>query len=378
MSKKRAISCIEAKLLIINLYFRNMLTKKTINPTVKTAAVLITLGGIVTIFLFFKSFLQPLVVALLFWFIIIEVRGGLSKIKLFNKSLPRIILTILSTGIVFFSFYISINIIITNINKLTANFELYSTNLIALLERVEGFLGIDNLGESLENQKSTLMNSAANVASSLASFIGRLFLVFFYVLFLLLEETQINKKLEKMYGGAKESNRITKTWAKIHDLLHDYLTIKLLTSFLTGFLSFLVLLFLGIELPALWAFIIFILNFIPSVGSIIATSFPVLFSIVQYADVKQTISVLVGVLAVQVLIGNVVEPRLMGNKLNLSPLVVVVGLVFWGSIWGIIGMLLSVPIMASLMIIFSQFPNTRNTAIFLSQNGEIDLLTDEK
>ncbi len=355
-----------------------MLTKKTINPTVKTAAVLITLGGIVTIFLFFKSFLQPLVVALLFWFIIIEVRGGLSKIKLFNKSLPRIILTILSTGIVFFSFYISINIIITNINKLTANFELYSTNLIALLERVEGFLGIDNLGESLENQKSTLMNSAANVASSLASFIGRLFLVFFYVLFLLLEETQINKKLEKMYGGAKESNRITKTWAKIHDLLHDYLTIKLLTSFLTGFLSFLVLLFLGIELPALWAFIIFILNFIPSVGSIIATSFPVLFSIVQYADVKQTISVLVGVLAVQVLIGNVVEPRLMGNKLNLSPLVVVVGLVFWGSIWGIIGMLLSVPIMASLMIIFSQFPNTRNTAIFLSQNGEIDLLTDEK
>ncbi|VAW28253.1 Uncharacterized UPF0118 membrane protein [hydrothermal vent metagenome] len=355
-----------------------MLEKQTINPTLKTAAVLITLTAIITIFLFFKSFLQPLVVALLFWFIIIEVRAGLSKISIRKKTLPRIILTILSTGIVFFSFYISINIIITNINKLTANFELYSANLIALLEKIESLIGVENLGETLDNQKSTLMNSAANAASSLASFIGRLFLVFFYVLFLLLEETQINKKLEKMYGGVKESNRITKTWAKIHDLLHDYLTIKLLTSFLTGFLSFFVLLLLGIELPALWAFIIFILNFIPSVGSIIATSFPVLFSIVQYADVKQTISVLVGVLAVQVLIGNVVEPRLMGNKLNLSPLVVVVGLVFWGSIWGIIGMLLSVPIMASLMIVFSQFPNTRNTAIFLSQNGEIDLLTEEK
>ncbi len=354
-----------------------MLKKQTINPTLKTAAVLITLTAIITIFLFFKSFLQPLVVALLFWFIIIEVRAGLSKIVIRKKTLPRIILTILSTGIVFFSFYISINIIITNINKLTANFELYSANLIALLEKIESLIGVENLGETLDNQKSTLMNSAANAASSLASFIGRLFLVFFYVLFLLLEETQINKKLEKMYGSAKESNRITKTWAKIHDLLHDYLTIKLLTSFLTGFLSFFVLLLLGIELPALWAFIIFILNFIPSVGSIIATSFPVLFSIVQYADVKQTISVLVGVLAVQVLIGNVVEPRLMGNKLNLSPLVVVVGLVFWGSIWGIIGMLLSVPIMASLMIVFSQFPNTRNTAIFLSQNGEIDLLTNE-
>ncbi len=353
-----------------------MLQKKSINPTLKTAAVLISIGGIITIILFFRNFLQPLVIALLFWFIIIEVRAGLSKVKIFKNYLPRIVLTILSTGIVFFSFYVSINIIITNINKLTANFELYSTNLVALLERVEGFIGMDSFSESLENQKGSLMQSVANLASSLASFIGRLLLVFFYVLFLLLEETQINNKLEKMYGGAKESNRITKTWAKIHDLLHDYLTIKLLTSFLTGILSFFVLLFLGIELPALWAFIIFLLNFIPSVGSIIATSFPVLFSIVQYADIKQTISVLVGVLAVQVLVGNVVEPKLMGNKLNLSPFVVIISLVFWGSIWGIIGMLLAVPIMASLMIIFSQFPNTRNTAIFLSQNGEIDLLTD--
>ncbi len=353
-----------------------MLEKKLINPTLKTAAVLISLGGVIAIFLFFKNFLQPLVVALLFWFIIIEVRGGLSKLKIKKKSLPRVILTILSTGIVFFSFYVSINIIITNINKLTTNFELYSANLVALLEKIETLIGVNNLnlGESLENQQGALMTSAANAASSLATFIGRLFLVFFYVLFLLLEETQINKKIDKMYGGANKSNKVIKTWAKIHNLLHDYLTIKLLTSFLTGFLSFFVLLYLGIELPALWAFIIFILNFIPSVGSIIATSFPVLFSIVQYADIKQTISVLVGVLAVQVLIGNVIEPKLMGNKLNLSPLVVVVGLVFWGSIWGIIGMLLSVPIMASLMIIFSQFPNTRNTAIFLSQNGEIDLL----
>ncbi len=355
-----------------------MLEKKSINPTLKTAAVLISLGGIVTIFLFFKNFLQPLVIALLFWFIIIEVRGGLSKIKIKKKSLPRVVLTILSTGIVFFSFYVSINIIIININKLTANFELYSTNLVALLEKIETLIGVGSLGESIENQKGALMTSAANAASSLATFIGRLFLVFFYVLFILLEETKINKKLDKMYGSANKSNKVIKTWAKIHDLLHDYLTIKLLTSFLTGFLSFFVLLYLGIELPALWAFIIFILNFIPSVGSIIATSFPVLFSIVQYADVKQTISVLVGVLAVQILIGNVVEPKLMGNKLNLSPLVVVIGLVFWGSIWGIMGMLLSVPIMASLMIIFSQFPNTRNTAIFLSQNGEIEGLTDEK
>jgi len=348
------------------------------NPTQKTAAILITLAAIVVILLFFKSFLQPLVFALLFWFIIIEVRGGLGKVKIFKKYLPKVILTMFSTLIVFLGFYISIDIIISNINKLTDNFDLYSTNLIALLERIEDLLGIDNLGKNLESQKGPLMKSAANAASSLASFVGKLLLVFFYVLFLLMEETQINKKIDKIYGSGKDSNRILKTWNKIHTLLSDYLTIKLLTSFLTGILSFFVLLFLGIELPALWAFIIFMLNFIPSVGSIIATSFPVIFSIIQYADVKQTISVLVGVMAVQVLIGNVVEPKLLGNKLNLSPLVVIIGLVFWGALWGVMGMLLSVPIMASLMIIFSQFPNTKNIAIFLSQNGEIDVLTDGK
>jgi len=348
------------------------------NSTQKTAAILITLGAIIAILLFFKSFLQPIIFALLFWFIIIEVRGGLGKIKIFKKSLPKVILTIISTLIVFFGIYVSMNIIITNINKLTDNFDLYSTNLIALLERIEALIGVDNLAENLENQKGALLKSAANAASSLASFVGSLLLVFFYVLFLLLEETQLNNKIDKIYGAGKESNRINKTWQKIHSLLSDYLTIKLLTSFLTGVLSFFVLLFLGIELPGLWAFIIFLLNFIPSVGSIIATSFPVLFSIIQYADIKQTISVLVGVMAVQVLIGNVIEPKLLGNKLNLSPLVVIIGLVFWGALWGVMGMLLSVPIMASLMIIFSQFPNTKNIAIFLSQNGEIDVLTDDK
>lgn len=355
-----------------------MITNTPVNSSVRTATILITIGAIVTILLFFKGFLQPLVFALLFWFIIIEVRRGLSKIKVFKKSLPKIILTIISTLIVFLGFYVSIDIIITNINKLTTNFDLYSANLIAILEKIEGLIGVDNLGENLESQKGALMKSAANAASSLASFIGKLLLVFFYVLFLLLEEAQINKKLDKIYGSDKDSTRIHKTWNRIHTLLSDYLTIKLLTSFLTGLLSFFVLLFLGIELPALWAFIIFLLNFIPSVGSIIATSFPVIFSIIQYADIKQTISVLVGVMAVQILIGNVVEPRLLGNKLNLSPLVVIVGLVFWGALWGVMGMLLSVPIMASLMIIFSQFPNTRNIAIFLSQNGEIDMLTEEK
>lgn len=340
--------------------------------TLKTAAVFISIAAVVTLLLFFKSFLQPIVVALLLWFIIIEIRAFLARLKIRQRSLPRFVLTLVSTVIVFFIFYMSIDIVITNINKLAANFDHYSKNIIALLEQLEKLIGVENLGENLQGQKQQIIKSAANAAASLASFIGSLLLVLFYVIFILLEESNFNKKLDKVYGFNEGNSNFKKTWNSIYELMHNYISIKMLTSFITGLSSFFVLLFLGIELPALWAFIIFILNFIPSIGSIIATSFPVLFSYVQYADIKQTISVLVGILAIQVLVGNVLEPKLMGNKLNLSPLVVVIGLVFWGFIWGIMGMLLSVPIMASMMIIFSQFPNTKHLAIFLSQNGEIE------
>ena len=147
---------------------------------------------------------------------------------------------------------------------------------------------------------------------------------------------------------------------------------------MTGFLSYFVLLFLGIDVPALWAFIIFLLNFIPSVGSISATAFPVIFSAVQYGDLSKSLYVLVGVLSIQVLIGNVVEPRLLGNRLNLSPIVILLGLTFWGYVWGVVGMLLSVPIMAMMMIIFSQFDNTRNIAIFFSHDGNLGNMIDGK
>lgn len=348
------------------------------NKTLNTAAVFISIGAIVTLLLFFKSFLQPIVVALLLWFIVIEIRAFLTRLKIRNRSLPKFVLTLVSTVIVFFIFYMSIDIVITNINKLAANFDHYSENIIALLERIEKLVGIENLGENLQGQKQQIIKSAANAAASLASFIGSLLLVLFYVIFMLLEESNFNKKLDLMYGFSEGNSSFRNTWNRIYMLMHDYISIKILTSFITGLFSFFVLLYLGIELPALWAFIIFILNFIPSIGSIIATTFPVLFSYVQYADLKQTISVLVGILAIQIIVGNVLEPKLMGNKLNLSPLVVMIGLIFWGFIWGVMGMLLSVPIMASLMIIFSQFPNTKRLAIFLSQNGEIESVTNAK
>ena len=140
---------------------------------------------------------------------------------------------------------------------------------------------------------------------------------------------------------------------------------------MTGLLSFLVLIYIGVDLSALWAFLIFLLNFIPSVGSLIATAFPSVFYIFQTGSISGFFYVLLGVGIIQIFIGNFVEPKIMGDKLNLSPLAVIISLFFWGLIWGIIGMLLSVPFLAMQMIIFSQFKETRPIAVILSRTGDI-------
>jgi AI-2 transport protein TqsA len=349
------------------------------NKVMRGAATFLILAGIVALLQYFKNFLQPFVVALILWFLITEVRQQLMKIKIKHKSIPKPILTLISTGVVFFIFYIIADRIVNNFEKLADNMDEYSSSLVLMLEELEVLFGVENLGEAVQKQEAALVSAVSGAAKALASFIGRLFLVLFYVIFLLLEETALGDKLKKIYKRSGSRKSIKNSLSRITSLLSDYLGIKILTSFLTGFLSFFVLLFLGIDLPGLWAFLIFILNFIPSIGSIVATAFPVIFSFLQFSgDWSKSFYVLIGVLAVQVFIGNFIEPRILGNKLNLSPLVVILGLAFWGFVWGFVGMLLSVPIMATLMIVFSQFNDTRNTAILLSKDGDIDYLFEDK
>ena len=136
-------------------------------------------------------------------------------------------------------------------------------------------------------------------------------------------------------------------------------------------MSYGVLTLVGVDFALFWAFLIFLLNYIPTIGSIVATAFPALLTLVQFDGFTPFFIVLIGVLAIQVAIGSFLEPRLLGNTLNISPLVVILALALWGLLWGVVGMLLCVPITIILIIIFAQFPPTRPIAVFLSRNGEV-------
>jgi predicted PurR-regulated permease PerM len=148
-------------------------------------------------------------------------------------------------------------------------------------------------------------------------------------------------------------------------------------SVLTGVLSSIVLYFIGVDYPVFWGFIIFLTNYIPNIGALIGVLFPATLALVQFDTSWQFIAVIVALGGIQFILGNVVEPRLMGNSLNLSGLAIVLALGIWGAIWGITGMLLAVPITVMLMIIFAQFPATRPLAVLLSSDGKVDDLLEK-
>jgi predicted PurR-regulated permease PerM len=131
----------------------------------------------------------------------------------------------------------------------------------------------------------------------------------------------------------------------------------------------------GVDFAAFWALMIFLLNFIPIIGALLGVTFPSLLALVQFETIGPFLVTSLALSGAQFVVSNLVEPRLMGRKLHLSPLVIILSLAFWGGLWGVVGMILCVPIMVILMIICGHFGPTRPIAIMLSSDGEIDLHT---
>ena len=196
-------------------------------------------------------------------------------------------------------------------------------------------------------------------------------MIIFYVVFLFVEESLFQHKIKLIFEPRNRFDKVSQILQKIDKSMSSYIGLKSLVSLLTTTLSYFIMLAVGIDSPVFWAFLIFMFNFIPSIGPILGTLLPALFCLIQFGTFTPALIVLFGVGGVSVLVGSLVEPKLMGNTLNISPLVAILSLALWGSIWGIIGMLLSVPITVAMIIIFSQFPSTRSIAILLSEKGRV-------
>ncbi len=334
-------------------------------------ALLIVCFAIILLF-YGKDFFIPLVLAIFIWFIVRELRSLLRRIGFIRNHVPTAIQTILA-GVLFISFlYFSVEIIINNITELSQNADKYDENLVKITNELNQRFGIDinnGLATLTENISfSTVFNSLFNVLTSLLSDMS---ITIIYVIFMFLEEKASLHKMDALYPNKERKAYIENVLNNINDSIGKYISIKTFTSLLTGALSYLALVIIGIDGAPFWAFLIFIMNYIPNIGSLLATAFPTLFALVQYGDTSIVFTVLIVLTIIQLIVGNAIEPKMMGNTLNLSPLVVLVALSLWGAIWGVTGMLLSVPITVVMVIIFAEFPDTKPVAILLSEDGKV-------
>ena len=250
---------------------------------------------------------------------------------------------------------------------------LYQQNLDDLIRRAAAYVGAEEVPTMADVfDKVDLQAIIARFAESAASVAGRIGIILVYVMFLLLEEQSFNRKLSALFPDKEREASVRKILRQIQGDVQTYLALKTMMSVLTGAVSYAVLIMIGVDFAAFWAFVIFLLNFIPTIGSLVGVIFPALLTIIQFNALTPFVIVVVALGAAQFLIGNVLEPRLMGSSLNLSPLVMILSLSLWGQIWGIVGMFLCVPIMVMLMIVFAHLPYTRPVAIAMSGSGRID------
>ncbi|MCH2232025.1 MAG: AI-2E family transporter [Crocinitomicaceae bacterium] len=336
------------------------------------ASWLITTTIILFALIYGQMIILPFLIAILIWFVVKKTRNLLDKNTLIQKYVPSWVKTLLASLVIFAGIFTIGKVLSSNIENLAQSYALYAENIEVISIKINELLNI-NLSKEMTNfvQNFDFTSHLEQFFNSISELLSNMIMLIFYVTFIFVEESLFEHKIKLMFTDSKQYESVQSTLKKVDKSMSSYISLKSLISLLSTTLSYFILLAVGIESPLFWAFLIFVLNFIPSVGPIIGTLLPALFSLIQFGEFVPFLVILFGVGAVAMLIGSLVEPRLMGNTLNISPLVAILSLAIWGSIWGIVGMFLSVPITVAMIIVFSQFPSTRSIAILLSEKGRV-------
>ena len=168
-----------------------------------------------------------------------------------------------------------------------------------------------------------------------------------------------------------KSKKLHYILSSIDENMKKYLFTKTFISATTGLCAYILLHFIGLEYASVWAFIIFILNYIPTIGSILACALPIAYALISGDTWHLALFTAIALISIEIIFGNILDPKLTGKTLNISTLAILINLVFWGMIWGLAGMFFSVPILVAVYVTTAQFSSTRWFATLLSSDGKI-------
>ena len=288
-----------------------------------------------------QDFLIPLVLAIMTWSLLNAFTDHIQKIKLGKIKLSRKLALLLSIVALSSLFLLVYQILASQSQALEAAAPVYEENFNAILNDLVTRLGIEEVPSSNQFLESVNLGSLLSwLGGSVGYLLSSLFLVLIYTAFLFAEQPVMAKKLDALADNPANANDMYGILTQIATQVQNYIWMKTLVSLATSLLSYLVLIWVGVDFAAVWALLVFMLNFIPNIGSIMSVMLPALLTLVQFDTLTPFFFIAVGLGAVQFIIGNIVEPALMGKSLNLSSLMIILSLTFWGLLWGIPGMFL--------------------------------------
>jgi len=322
-----------------------------------TLAILAT-GGVLHLL---QRVFIPLVLAILLSFILMPIVKRLLK-----WHIPRVLAIILVILLLFIGIYLIAMFLYGSTQSFMERLGFYQSRFDQIIATIWTQLDLPDEVLASFNWTSTLQSQALSLSGSFVSFVGTLGMVILFVIFMLIEDPLSFKKLRYAFPEGRTSVRISRMIRDITQQVSRYLTVKLLISSGTGILVGVTLWLIGLDFALMWGVFAVLLNFIPNIGSMLVMIITIVMSLIQfYPDWNPIIATMIIMPIIQVLMGNILDPKLSGDQLDLSPLFILISLVFWGWIWGIVGMFLAVPLLGTMKIICANISFLRPISIII-------------
>ncbi len=323
-----------------------------------------------------RGVLVPIAFGVVVVYVIVGLAQALRRVPFLGRSMPIQLRYLLSMSIIIATVTAIAYLVIANRDNVIALAPQYQKSLLAIIQQGAVFLRIESeptwatLRADLFSQIN-IQRLLGSMVVSVSSLAASVVVILLYSAFLLIEQRTFAAKIDNLSTNPGTVLRIREVTNDINRRVGSYMALKTFLSVLLGAICWVIMAVFGLEFAAFWAALITLLNFVPYIGSVLGVLFPVVMAVVQFENQNTILWLLLALTIVQFTIGNLLEPYMMGNSLNLSPFATLASLAIWSEVWGIPGAFLAVPITAVMAIVFSQFSATRPIAVMLSRNGQL-------
>ncbi|MFC3526894.1 AI-2E family transporter [Paracoccus mangrovi] len=321
-----------------------------------------------------KSLILPIVVAVISVYVLIAASDAVGRLP-GCRHLPEW----LRRAIVLVLFLLAMmwlgGVMVSTAEQIRPRLPEYQGNITTLAGDLTRLLGFEKLPDWRKIWSDAvgpirIQQVAGAILGSISAGAGLIFMVVVYAAFLMGERGGFAHKIAVALPGESgaQTSRIV---AEINRAISQYLAVKTLVNVILGVISYAVMWFFGVDFALFWAVLIGLLNYIPYVGSFLGVMFPVVLSMAQFGSIQKTLVIALLLTGAQMWVGNALEPRMVGRRVNMSPFVVLVALAVWSAVWGVAGAILAIPLTSIIAIVMGSFVSTRPFAVLLAEDVSV-------